>query len=215
MHRGQKYENLDSVKKELEDVVLNLAPDNLNSSKVFPLKFEVFFEKKFKFNFFLQIDFLTLGTDLGKRTVVHQGKSPFSGDYVIEDVEHENGDKFRRLYFMTSQLVVQSEARLTAVKSKKGKCKVDLFSLTCQHHVYMSAAVARMSKVCVLGLGGGGLTAFLHKFLTGSAEISAVEIDPEMLEIATKWFDFRSGPKLKVFIKDGLDFIKEMPKNGT
>lgn len=34
MHRGQKYQSLDAVKKELEDVVCNLAPATLTSPKV-------------------------------------------------------------------------------------------------------------------------------------------------------------------------------------
>lgn len=165
----------------------------------------------------MQIEFLTLGADLGKRTVVYQGRSSFSGDYVIEDVEHDNGQKFRRLYYLSSQLVVQSEARLKTVKSKRGKRRqvVDLYSLTCQHHVYMSAAanLSRKSNVVVLGLGGGGLCSFLHKFLPDSA-VNAVEIDPEMLEIAVKWFDFTPDDQLKARIQNGLDFIGDMHQNG-
>lgn len=34
MHRGQKYESLEAIQKELEDIVCNLAPANLGKRKV-------------------------------------------------------------------------------------------------------------------------------------------------------------------------------------
>lgn len=38
--------------------------------------------------------------------------SVFSGEYVIEDIETESGDTFRRLYYMKTQHVTQSEVKL-------------------------------------------------------------------------------------------------------
>ncbi|XP_066141878.1 eEF1A lysine and N-terminal methyltransferase homolog isoform X1 [Euwallacea fornicatus] len=199
MHRGQKYDSLDSVKEELEGVVRNLAPANFNLQK---------------------IAFLTLGSDLGKRTVIHEGTSAYSGDYVIEDVEHDDGQKYRRLFYLTSQLVIQSEAKLKTIKTRNGKRKdiIDLATLTCQHHIYMSIATYLVAKekanVVVLGLGGGGLCSFLRKFLAGG-EITAIEIDAEMLKIAKQWFDFALNEKLKAIIQDGLDYIQELDNEGS
>ncbi|KAL1491714.1 hypothetical protein ABEB36_012271 [Hypothenemus hampei] len=201
MHRGQKYESLDAVKDELEDVVRNLAPANLGKSK---------------------IPFLTLGADIGKRTVRYEGTSYFSGDYVIEDIEHDTGEKYRRLFYLSSQLVIQSEARFKTIKARGGKKKdfIDLTTLTCQHHIYMSVAAQlsiknkEKSDVVVLGLGGGGLCSFLRKF-SPNAEIMAVDIDPEMLKIATQWFGFKPDDHLKAKIQDGLEFIQNLHKEGA
>lgn len=35
-----------------------------------------------------------------------------SGTYIIEDVENNDGEVYRRLYFLATQSVVQSEAKL-------------------------------------------------------------------------------------------------------
>ena len=61
--------------------------------------------------FVCQVPFLSEGDDLGRREVVHRGKSEMSGDLVVEDVE-QNGELFRRLVFLKSSSIVQSEARL-------------------------------------------------------------------------------------------------------
>lgn len=47
---------------------------------------------------------------------MHEGNSEYSGNYVIEDVEVE-GNQFRRLYFLSTQSVIQSDAKLKTGKS--------------------------------------------------------------------------------------------------
>ncbi|XP_030749681.1 eEF1A lysine and N-terminal methyltransferase homolog [Sitophilus oryzae] len=200
MHRGKVYESLDAVKSELEDIICNLAPAHLKNHK---------------------IAFLSLGSDIGKREIRHQGKSIFSGDYVIEDVEHENGDIFRRLFYLSSQLVIQSEAKIKVIKTRGGKQKniIDLSTLMCQHHIYMSVAthlaykIKKNATVAVLGLGGGSLCSFLHKFLP-EAVIIGVDIDSEMLEIAKDWFGFKEDEKLRAIIQDGLVYLSDLNKVG-
>ena len=61
---------------------------------------------------FFQVPFLSLGEDIGNRTICLRGHSELSGDYVIEDVVGEGGDTYRRLVFLSSQNIVQSEAKL-------------------------------------------------------------------------------------------------------
>ena len=55
---------------------------------------------------------MSVGEDLGNRVVLHEGKSALSGDFVVEDVDGDGGEKFRRLIFLSNKNVVQSEARL-------------------------------------------------------------------------------------------------------
>lgn len=60
----------------------------------------------------IQVPFLSIGEDLGSRVVLHEGYSELSGDYVVEDVDSDGGQKFRRLIFLSNKNGVQSEARL-------------------------------------------------------------------------------------------------------
>ena len=41
-----------------------------------------------------------------------------------------------------------------------------------------------------------------------------VEIDPEMVSVAERWFGFVQGGRIKVFIEDGLQFVKDDKKQG-
>ena len=44
--------------------------------------------------------------------------------------------------------------------------------------------------------------------------IDVVEIDPEMLSVAERWFQFSQGEKIKVFIEDGVKFVKQASITG-
>lgn len=102
LNRKQQFENLDFIKNELADSVKNLAPSGLGKA---------------------QIPFLSLGSDIGKRKVCFEGESKFSGKFVIEEVENEDG-LFRRLIFLNNQFVVQSEAKLKKGLYKKNSSKL-------------------------------------------------------------------------------------------
>lgn len=69
------------------------------------------------------------------------------------------------------------------------------------------------SNVAVLGLGGGSLCMFLRKCYD-DLKVTAVDIDPAMLEIARDHFELQTDDNLEVQIKDGLDFLKDEIKNG-
>lgn len=64
-----------------------------------------------------QVPFLSIGEDIGSRTVRHRGHSQMSGDYIVEDAEGEADQTFRRLVFLANQNLVQSEVRLVAPPS--------------------------------------------------------------------------------------------------
>ncbi|CAG9826229.1 unnamed protein product [Diabrotica balteata] len=200
LHRGQKYESFDAVQVELTDFICNLAPPGLKTK---------------------QIPFLSLGSDVGHRIIKHEGHSEASGDFVIEDVITENDEKYRRLFYMNSQNVIQSEAKIRTIKSRKGATRevIDLIYLTCRHHIYMTIAsyVAcrgkTKSNISVVGLGGGGLCSFLHKFLP-KTNILGIDIDEDMLKIAKEWFEFKEDDKLKARIQNGLDYLKESAQKG-
>uniref|UniRef100_UPI002953A509 eEF1A lysine and N-terminal methyltransferase-like n=1 Tax=Panthera onca TaxID=9690 RepID=UPI002953A509 len=115
---------------------------------------------------YLQVPFLSVGGDIGVRTVQHQACSPLSGNYVVEDVQGDDKRYFRRLIFLSNRNVVQSEARLlkdvshrAQKKRKKDRKKqrpadtpedlpaapgqsIDKSYLCCEHHKAMIAGLA-------------------------------------------------------------------------
>nr|CAD7409038.1 unnamed protein product [Timema cristinae] len=304
LHRNQEYKDLEAVQEELNDSILHLAPPGLGKNPTIP--------------------FLSVGSDVGRREVCYRGHSPISGDFIVEEVERDGGNLFRRLVFLDNQNVVQSEARLKlcrhiqqpcnedvgvsemvwtcnedgggedaeendgnkvcrkkdrkkavvggadnrkcsskrrrieedGVKSRKGKPRkvVDVGFLACEHHTYMTVGVAMAApegaecSVAVIGLGGGGLCMFLqhcfHKVplycrllrcrgvsmgcsaghvlvhslgpngptsrdVEGKIRVTAVDIDPTILEVATEYFNLVQDERLEVYIRDGLHFIKQ------
>ncbi|XP_066117257.1 eEF1A lysine and N-terminal methyltransferase [Saccopteryx bilineata] len=221
LHRGQRYEGMDSIQAELSARVMELAPAGMPAQQ--------------------QVPFLSVGGDIGVRTVRHQDCSPLSGDYVIEDVQGDDRRYFRRLIFLSNRNVVQSEARLLRdprahKKRKKDRKKqrpagalddapaapgqsIDKSYLCCEHHKAMIAGLALLRSpellletplaLLVVGLGGGSLPLFVHDHFPESC-IEAVEIDPSMLEVATQWFGFSQSDRMKVHVADGLDYITSL-----
>ncbi|NWS75712.1 MET13 protein, partial [Crotophaga sulcirostris] len=214
LHREQHYEHMAGVQAELSAKVMELAPPGLPARH--------------------QVPFLSVGGDIGVRTVRHRASSALSGDYVVEDVRGDGTCCFRRLIFLCNRNVVQSEARLLAPaalpdqkKRRKGKKKpspaeqppaIDKSYLCCEHHKAMVAGLCLLGcpnslpaplAVLVVGLGGGSLPLFVHDYFS-QAHVAVVEIDPSMLEVATRWFGFSQGARMRVHISDGLDYVAKL-----
>ncbi|XP_041126969.1 eEF1A lysine and N-terminal methyltransferase isoform X1 [Polyodon spathula] len=92
MHRDQEYQDMQAIQSELSAKVMELAPPGLPANH--------------------QVPFLSVGGDLGERSVMHRGSSTFSGDFVVEDVRGDEGRLYRRLIFLSNSSVVQSESLL-------------------------------------------------------------------------------------------------------
>ncbi|XP_023224128.1 methyltransferase-like protein 13 [Centruroides sculpturatus] len=174
-----------------------------------------------KSTIYSEVPFMSVGPDIGHRTICYNGKSELSGEYIIEDVQGEGKQTFRRLVFLQNQYVIQSEARLTIEivkknkKTKKGKVtkNIDFNYLSCQHHIYMFSGLSFLSsqitekiRVLMVGLGGGLLPMFMTSHIK-QIYIDVVELDEEILKIAVEWFGLELSEKLKVHIADGIDFI--------
>lgn len=89
MHRGHVYTSWEDVQEELSSSIRNLAPSGIKDQ---------------------QIPFLSLGSEVGKRETIFQGKSNLSGDYIVEEITGQDNKVFRRLIFLSNQFVIQSEA---------------------------------------------------------------------------------------------------------
>ncbi|XP_054240360.1 eEF1A lysine and N-terminal methyltransferase isoform X2 [Indicator indicator] len=215
LHREQHYEDMAGIQAELSAKVMELAPPGLPTRQ--------------------QVPFLSMGGDIGVRAVRHRGSSPLSGEYIVEDVRGDGSCHFRRLIFLHSRNVVQSEARLLPSlplqgqkKRRKDKKKanpaeppaaIDKSYLCCEHHKAMVAGLCLLGgpdplpgtplAVLVVGLGGGSLPLFIHDYFS-QAHVAVVEIDPSMLEVAVGWFGFSQGDRLQVHVSDGLDYVAKL-----
>ncbi|XP_058793465.1 eEF1A lysine and N-terminal methyltransferase homolog isoform X2 [Phymastichus coffea] len=198
LRRGQIFENLNTVKKELADSIKSFAPAALKN----------------------QIPFLSLGKDIGTRKILYEGNSNISGPFVIEENETENG-VYRRLVFLNNQFVIQSEAKLKQVTTRRKKSKyiVDPHFVACDHHLYMTVGLKTAlqtndnGEIVIIGLGGGGLCTFIRQYMS-RANITAVEIDPTIFKVATDYFDLVLDDKLKVEITDGTVYLQNSAKEG-
>lgn len=77
-----------------------------------------------------------------------------------------------------------------------------------------SPLAGALLAVLVVGLGGGSLPLFIHDYFS-QARVAVVEIDPSMLEVATCWFGFSQGDRMRVHVSDGLDYVAKLAAEGT
>ncbi len=69
-------------------------------------------------------------------------------------------------------------------------------------------------RVLIIGLGGGALPRAISRYIP-DAEIDVVDIDPDVVEVAERFFNFTSGERIKVHIGDGRAFIQNMAHDAS
>ncbi|TKR82125.1 hypothetical protein L596_015898 [Steinernema carpocapsae] len=68
-------------------------------------------------------------------------------------------------------------------------------------------------KVLSIGLGGGSLDMFL-RITRPELDITVVELDPTILEMATRWFGVVEDEKRRTIVADGNDFLEKAALKG-
>ncbi len=58
-----------------------------------------------------------------------------------------------------------------------------------------------------VGLGAGAMPRYFHRYYPDAA-VDVAEIDPDILDVAKKFFSFNETPRMKVHLHDGRIFIK-------
>jgi spermidine synthase len=63
-------------------------------------------------------------------------------------------------------------------------------------------------SILEIGFGGGRTSWYLHRFLP-NVQVTSVELDPAVLELAKKYFGIRDEPNFQVVNRDGRLFLSE------
>ncbi|MBI4624046.1 MAG: fused MFS/spermidine synthase [Verrucomicrobia bacterium] len=117
-----------------------------------------------------------------------------------------------------STVIVTEENGLRTLLFEKGGARQSVVKPGDPDHLelpYASAAFAGLAlcgeprRVLVVGLGGGTLPVFLRKHYP-DATIDAVDIDPDVVYVAKKFFDFREDSRMHAFVGDGREFIEKI-----
>jgi Spermine/spermidine synthase domain len=70
------------------------------------------------------------------------------------------------------------------------------------------ALVDEPKRVLAVGLGGATIPSFLRKHYPGMV-IDAVDIDPDVVGVAKKFFGFREDAAMRAYVEDGRQFIEK------
>jgi spermidine synthase len=74
---------------------------------------------------------------------------------------------------------------------------------------YMTAALAyseTMGSVLEIGLGGGRTSWYIHKYVP-DAILTVVELDPEVIVLAKKYFGIKEEPRFRIVARDGRMYL--------
>jgi spermidine synthase len=68
--------------------------------------------------------------------------------------------------------------------------------------------VEEPKRVLIVGLGGGTLPMFYRKHYP-KMKIDVVDLDPDVIDVAKKYFDFKEDENMKAYAEDGRKFIEQ------
>jgi len=134
-----------------------------------------------------------------------------------ETILHTERSLYRNITFYESgdercmRFTRQSTARQTCVSLTNPRLLVFDYARMMLGALYLQPDPKR---VLIIGLGGGSLPAAIAQ-IAPRAEIDSVEIDPAVIRVAGKYFDFRPTPRNRVHEGDGRVFVKRAIKNGA
>lgn len=129
-----------------------------------------------------------------------QAKVIFEKDSFYHRIRVEEDDEARYLYF---DRTLQSAMNLE-----------DPTALRLLYSRYTSLGFTLRpdaKRALIIGLGGGSIPKKYNKEFP-SMEIDVAEIDPEVIQVAKKYFSFKEGKNLRVHAQDGRLFLTRTPQ---
>jgi spermidine synthase len=133
---------------------------------------------------------------LGQQQLLHQERSLYRNIFVTK-----NGDELCMLFRYPVPLGRESCKLL----SQPDRFIFD-YTQMLMAGLYLNP---RPAKLLMLGQGGGTVPTALQEMYP-DMQIDVVEIDAAVDRVAKRYFDFKPGPKMRVFIEDGRVFVKRM-----
>lgn len=73
-------------------------------------------------------------------------------------------------------------------------------------------SLRKTENVLILGMGGGSSIELLREKYGYTGKITAVELDPVIVQIADEEFDIRNGRDLKIHCMDAVEYVKKRVK---
>ena len=122
-------------------------------------------------------------------------KTLFEKDSFYHHIRVQEDEEARYLYF---DQILQSAMNLS-----------DPTALRLNYSLYASLGLAfrpDAKRAFIIGLGGGSIPKKYHKEFP-ALEIDVAEIDPEVIQVAKKYFSFQEGKNLRVHAQDGRLFL--------
>ena len=114
-------------------------------------------------------------------------------------------------------VVTEDESRLRTLRFGKGGARQSVVKPGDPDHLELPyakvafvglALCAEPRRVLVIGLGGGTLPMFLRKNYP-DAVIDAVDIDPDVVQVAKQFFGFSEDDRMRAHVDDGRRFIEQ------
>jgi len=134
------------------------------------------------------------GSPAYAQRLLHQERSLYRNIFVTE-----SGDELCMLFRYPVPLGRES----CKLKSDPNKLIFD-YTQMMMAGLYLNPKPA---KLLIIGEGGGSIPTALQEMYP-DMQIDLVEIDAAVDRVAKRFFDFKPGPKMRVFIEDGRVFVK-------
>ena len=131
-----------------------------------------------------------------QQRLLHQERSLYRNIFVTE-----SGDELCMLFRYPVPLGRES----CMLKSNPGKMIFD-YTQMMMAGLYVNPKPA---KLLIIGEGGGTIPTAIQEMYP-DIQIDLVEIDVAVDRVAKRFFNFKPGPKMRVFIEDGRVFVKRM-----
>lgn len=136
----------------------------------------------------------------------------------LGNVIHRERSLYREIY-----VTQQGDERCMLFRVKRGVGRETCKSISRpEYHVFpytrmMMAGLflnPRPRRVLIIGLGGGTISTTLQR-LVPNAIIDNVELDPSVVNIAKRYFGFRTSSRVRVSVDDGRVFIKRRMRSSV
>ena len=153
---------------------------------------------------------------MNQRTCLYAGIVSFLCSVLLVDLVRADQVLLYEKASTFGRVMVTDEGGLRVLRFEKGGARQTVIKVGDPKHLELPYARVAMvglalceqpRRILVVGLGGGTLPMFLRQYYP-AAEIDAVDIDPEVVYVAKRYFDFREDDRMRAHVGDGREFVE-------